>query len=116
MNPKKVRGIGALVASWSIYTYMPYITVAFGHTMPLLGAVGAGLYGMLSFAESSIIRSMEFINEGEHQGKLLIVIGTTSFTSKKIIVDIKDIHSLASIDNDDIGYDENDKDDIVAVN
>ena len=39
----------------------------------------------------------------------------TSFTSKKIIVDVKDIFSIASMDNDDIGYDDADKDDIVAV-
>lgn len=115
LNPKKVRGVGAFALSYSIYAYLPYITVVAGTTLPVLSAVAAGLYGLLAFAESNIINTIEFINEGEHQGKLLINIGLTSFTSKNIIVDIKDIHSIATMDNDDIGYDENDKDDLVGV-
>jgi hypothetical protein len=110
-----VRGVGAFALSWSVYAYLPYISVVAGTTVPVLGAVAAALYGMMSFAESSIIRSIEIIKEGEHQGKLLISIGVTAFTTKNIIVDIKDIFSLATTDHDDIGYSDNDKDDIVAV-
>jgi len=47
-----VKGIGAFASAWGLYAYSPYLAVYMGATMPMLGAVFAGVYGMLSFSES----------------------------------------------------------------
>ena len=51
LNPKRLKGVGAFVASYSIYSYLPYIAVSLGSTVPIVAACAAGLYGMLAFTE-----------------------------------------------------------------
>jgi hypothetical protein len=51
LNPKRLKGVGALLASYSIYSYLPYIAVSVGSTAPIVVACAAGLYGMFAFAE-----------------------------------------------------------------
>lgn len=51
LNPKRLKGVGALFASYSIYSYLPYLAVYAGATMPVIAACAAGLYGMLAFSE-----------------------------------------------------------------
>ena len=52
LNPRRLKGLGAFVSAYGLYAYAPYLTVMVGTTAPILGAVTAGLYGMLSFSES----------------------------------------------------------------
>ncbi len=52
LNPRRFKGIGAFASSYALYSYAPYLAVYCGSTVPILGAVFAGLYGMLSFSES----------------------------------------------------------------
>lgn len=61
---------------------------------------------MLAFSESQIVNTIKIIEQGEHTGKLLINIGTSPVASHNIIVDIKDIQSVVSLHNDDIGEDD----------
>jgi len=48
---------------------LPYLAVFTGTTLPILGAVAATLYGILSFAEQEFVKSIEVIKDGEHNGK-----------------------------------------------
>lgn len=91
MNPKRVKGLGAFAASYGVYSYLPYLAVYLGSTIPAVTALGAALYGMLSFSESEIVNEIRVIEEGEHEGKLRITIGLSALASKNIIVDVKDI-------------------------
>lgn len=52
LNPRRLKGLGAFASAWGLYAYAPYLAVYMGATMPMLGAVFAGVYGMLSFSES----------------------------------------------------------------
>lgn len=52
MNPKRLKGVGAFAATYSIYSYLPYLAAYLGSTVPVVAACAAAFYGMLSFAES----------------------------------------------------------------
>jgi hypothetical protein len=52
LNPRRFKGVGAFLASYGLYSYAPYLAVYCGTTVPMLGAVFAGIYGMLAFSES----------------------------------------------------------------
>ena len=64
LNPRKLKGLGSFLASYGFYSYAPYLAAYMGSTLPVLGAVVAGLYGMLSFAESQIINTITLIKDG----------------------------------------------------
>jgi len=51
LNPKRLKGATAFLTSYGIYSYLPYIAVYTGPTIPVVAACAAGLFGMLSFAE-----------------------------------------------------------------
>lgn len=106
LNPRRVRGLGAFATSFALYSYAPYIAVYCGATVPVLGAVFAGLYGMLSFGESQMVNSIKIIKDNsENNGKLLINVAESAFSSSDIIVDTKDVQSICALGDDDMGDD-----------
>lgn len=105
LSPRRFKGLGAFFGSWAMYSYAPYIALYTGTTFPVLGAVFAGLYGMLQFSESQIVNSIKIVREAENYGKLLITVGESAFSSSEIIVDVKDIQSIVALGNDDFGED-----------
>ena len=52
LSPRRFKGLGAFFGSWAMYSYAPYIALYCGTSVPVLGAVFAGVYGMLQFSES----------------------------------------------------------------
>src|SRR4051812_38076528 len=114
INVKRIRGVGALAFSASLYTYLPYIAAFTGSTVPVFGGFIAAIYGLLSMVEGHNIHSIEFISEaGPYDGKLLVKYSTSSFAKREVIVDAKDIKEVASLDNDTRGYNDNDTDHLV---
>jgi predicted PurR-regulated permease PerM len=51
LDPKKLKGIGALATTYGLYSYLPYIAAITGPTLPILTACFTGLYGMLAFSD-----------------------------------------------------------------
>jgi len=51
LSPKRFKGISAFIASYGIYSYLPYIAATFGSGLPIFAACASGLYGVLAFAE-----------------------------------------------------------------
>jgi len=106
LNPRRLKGLGAFASCFGLYSYAPYLAVYCGATLPMLGAVFSGLYGMLAFSESQIVNSIKIIKDGtENNGRLLIQVGNSAFTSSQIIVDVKDVMSIVALGNDDYGED-----------
>lgn len=106
LSPRRFKGVGAFAASFGIYTYAPYIAAYLGTTLPMLGAVFGGLYGMLAFSESQIVNSIKIIkDQSENHGRLNITVGDSAFTTSNIIVDVKDVVSIVALGNDDFGED-----------
>jgi len=106
LNPRRLKGLTGFATSFGLYTYAPYLAVYFGTTLPMLGAVFAGLYGMLAFSESQIINSIKLVkDQSEHHGRLLVTVGSSAFVSKDIIVDVKDVHSIVALGDDASGED-----------
>jgi hypothetical protein len=55
------------------------------------------------------VNSIKVIKDGsENHGRLLINVGNSAFTSSDIVVDVKDIHSMVALGNDDFGETGND--------
>ena len=50
-----------------------------------------------------MVNSIEVIKSGEHTGKLRINVSTSPFASRNIVADIKDVQSVVSLANDDLG-------------
>jgi hypothetical protein len=108
LNPRRFKGITSFIASYGIYSYLPYIAVyTGGSTIPILAACAAGFYGMLAFGESRIVNSIEVINGGANAGKLRVNVSSSILASHYIIVDIRDIHSVVSLGNNDLGDEDN---------
>jgi hypothetical protein len=106
LNPRRLKGLGSLAASFYLYTYAPYLAVTVGATLPVFGALATGLYGLLAFAENQMVQSIHVIKDGgENHGRLRIDIAETFLSSSKIIVDVKDIRSVVALGNDDLGED-----------
>ena len=115
LSPRRFKGLTSLAASFGIYSYLPYIAVyTGGSAIPIFAACAAGFYGMLAFGESRIVNSIEVINEGANSGKLRVNVSSSILASHYIIVDIRDIHSVVSLGNNDIG-DDNGENNIIAV-
>jgi hypothetical protein len=109
LNPRRLKGLGAFASALGLYTYAPYLTIYLGTTMPIFGAVAAGLYGMLAFSESQIVNSIILIKDGsENHGKLLVTVGESAFTTSQIIVDVRDVQSICALGNDDLGIENQD--------
>lgn len=109
LNPRRLKGVGALASSFYLYTYAPYLAVTLGSTAPVLGALATALYGLLSFSESQIVNSIHIIRDGsENHGRLRIKIDETVLASSEIIVDTRDIKSVVALGNDDLGEDNKD--------
>lgn len=109
LSPRRFKGVGAFLSAYGFYSYAPYLAAYMGSTIPVLGAVAAGLYGMLAFSESQIVNSITLIKDGsENHGKLLVTVGLSAFSSTDIIVDVKDVHSIVALGNDDQGIENQD--------
>jgi hypothetical protein len=54
-------------------------------------------------------------DQREHNGLLNINVGLSAFSSEDIIVDVKDIHSIVALGNDNLGV-ENQDGNVITVN
>jgi len=109
LNPRRLKGVGALASSFYLYSYAPYLAVSLGATAPVLGALFTAMYGLLAFAESQVVSSIHIIKDGgENHGRLRITINETVLSTSEIIVDTKDIKSVVALGNDDLGEDNKD--------
>ena len=105
LNPSRLKGITAFATSLGIYSYLPYMAVYLGSTIPVLSACAAGIYGLIAFGESNVINKINIEHEGNNAGKLRISVGTTTFSSRDLIVDVRDIKSVLSLSDNDLGRD-----------
>lgn len=103
LNTKRFKGIGALAATYGLYSYMPYIAVYLGATVPMVTACLAGFYGLYAFAETEIVNEMRVIESGEHAGKLLITKAISPFVSESLIVDVRHIKSVVALGDEELG-------------
>jgi hypothetical protein len=116
LNPRRLKGVGSLAASVYLYTYAPYLAVTLGSTAPVLGALATAFYGLLAFAESHVVQSIHIIKDGgENHGRLRISIAESFLSSSEIIADVKDVKSVMSLGNDDLG-EENKDGNVLLIN
>jgi hypothetical protein len=105
LNPSRLKGVAAFATSLGIYSYLPYIAVYLGSTVPVLTACAAGIYGLLEFGETNVINKINVVHEGENAGKLRITVGTTALASRDLLVDVRNIKSVLSLSDNDLGRD-----------
>mmetsp|Transcript_17786 Transcript_17786/g.17009 ORF Transcript_17786/g.17009 Transcript_17786/m.17009 type:complete len:143 (+) Transcript_17786:578-1006(+) len=89
---------------------MPYIAPFVGGSgLPILAACATALYGMLQLGEQHCVNFIEMVEEGEHKGKVRITVGKTMVRTYDILADPKDIMSVVSLANDDLGEEDLDQ-------
>lgn len=96
LSPLRLKGLGAFAATAYIYSYLPYIAVYLGSTVPVVAACAAGLYCVAAFSDNRVINEIRVIDQGDHQGKLLIQIAESPFVQSSIIVDPRHLQSVVS--------------------
>lgn len=96
MSPLRLKGLGAFAASAYIYTYLPYLAVYLGSTLPMLTACAAGFYGLAAFSDNRVVNEIRVIEGGDHSGKLQIKIAESPFVQSSIIVDPRDLQSVVT--------------------
>lgn len=114
LSPLRVQGLGAFALSATIYSYLPYMAVYLGSTLPILSACAAGIYGLLAFSDSNMVNQIRIVQQGEHSGLLEVDVATTALVSRKILVDVKNVHSVLALDNDNLG-EEDEGDNLLEV-
>lgn len=108
LNTRRFKGLGAFAASYGIYTYLPYIAVYLGSTIPMVSACFAGFYGLIAFAENQLINEIRVIPAGEHSGKLQVTRALSPFVSENLIVEVKNIKSVVALGDEELGEDSKD--------
>ena len=68
---------------------------------------GSAFGGIYSFRmATTCVNTIGIINDGEHAGKLKFNVSDSLISSRDLIVSVKDVHSMISLSNDDIGEDD----------
>lgn len=116
MDPSKLKGAGFFGLAGLGYAYYPYLVMHLGSNMTIFALTASCLGGMRYFAEGHpTINTIDIIRDGEHAGHLAINYQESLLSSKTIIADARNVMSLASLDEDDMG-EEDVESNILAVN
>jgi len=103
LDPNRLHGLGYFSAFGLGYWYHSALVMQFGSSLTTLGLTAAAVMGMRNLAPTSSVNTIQFVKGGENEGKLLINISTGLFASQNIIAEVKNIHGMCSLSNDDIG-------------
>lgn len=106
LNPNRLKGFAAFASSFYAYNNLVYLNLYFGNTLPLFGVAASAMYGMFILAEKQTISLIEVVREGEYAGKVKIAVQDSPFVSHNIYANAKDIQSIVSVGEDDIGADD----------
>ena len=106
LDPSRLRGLGALATSAFAYTHLVYLNLYFGSTLPILGIAASTIYGMLSFAEKQSVSAIQVVREGENAGMLRLTIQDSPLVSHKILANVRDVKSVMSLGDEDLGADD----------
>jgi hypothetical protein len=78
------------------------LSLLVGPTIPLFALAATTFYGMRSFNEAEFVSSIESLENGE----LKITVQKSPFVSYTITTNIKNVQSVCSLGEDDIGADD----------
>ena len=106
MNARRVYGLGSLTFAGLAYANMSTLSLMMGPTLPMLGIVGAAVYGARSLNERNFVSKIEYVNDGEFKGQLRVTIQKSPFVSYNVIMNPKFTKSICSIGEDDLGADD----------
>lgn len=102
LNPQRVKGLAAFGLTYLGLSNLTAISLAVGPTIPLIGLTATAFYGMTSFLETSTIKSIESLEDGN----LRFTIFKSPFVTYTITANVKSIRSICSLGDDDIGADD----------
>lgn len=103
LSASRVNGLAAWALAGATYFNFSSISLLLGPTMPTLAIVASAMYGARTFGVKNVVGQIDFVQEGEHNGKLRIKVQQTPFSSRSIIVDAKNTMSVCAVGSDDVG-------------
>ena len=102
LTPARGKGLLALGASAWAFTNMVTLTLMMGPTMPVVGILGATVYGMKQFQETKTISAIEKLDDG----MLKFTIQKSPIVSFTITAHVNDCKSVCALGDDDLGADD----------
>jgi len=102
LSPAKVKGLAAFGFSFYAYSNLAAITLLVGPTLPLFAIALGSIYGMKNFNDREVVSSIESIENGQ----LRIKIMKSPFVSYTITTHTKNVRSVCSLGDDDLGADD----------
>lgn len=102
LSPSRVRGIAAFGFSFYAYSNLIAISLMTGPTLPIVAIAASAFYGMRSFNEREVVSKIEAIDDGQ----LRITVLKSPFVSYSITTHPKNVKSVCSLGDDDLGADD----------
>ncbi len=108
LSQRRLYGLGSFGLAGFAYMHLSTLSMMLGPVAPVLGIVGATMYGARQFAESGMISRIDYIKEGEFKGLLRVSVQKSPFVSRTLIVNPKHTMAICSVGADDVGEEDAD--------
>ena len=108
MNAQRMYGLAAWGVAGATYFNMAQLTLMLGPALPTVAIVMSAMYGARAFAGRDVVSKIDYIQEGEHIGKLRLKVQKSPISSVNIIINPKYTMSVCSVGGDDVGEDDAD--------
>lgn len=98
------------MAAWAFagaaYANMAKLSLMLGPALPTIGIVMSAMYGARAFNMKNVVSQIDYIQEGEHIGKLRMKVYKSPFSSMNIVINPKFTMSVCAVGADDVGEDD----------
>ena len=108
LSAQRVNGLAAWAFAGATYFNMAQISLMLGPALPTAGIVFSFMYGARAFAMKNTISRIDYVEEGEHTGKLRMKVYKSPFKSSNIIINPKFTMSICALGGDDMGEEDAD--------
>lgn len=103
MSAARINGFAAWAFASATYFNMASISLMVGPALPTFGIVMSAMYGARLFYLKDVIGKIDYIEEGEHKGKLRMKVYKSPFSSFSAIINPKYTMSVCAVGADDVG-------------
>lgn len=106
LSATRLRGLGCFTFAGLAYANLATLNLMLGPTIPMLGIVGAAVYGARSLNEEQMVSKIEYVTEGEFKNQLRVTVNKSPFSSYTVIMNPKHTMSMCAVGADDVGADD----------
>ena len=102
---RTLKGISTLGITALGYLNMAQLSLLLGPNVATLGLIGTAVYGTSMFRESNTVSQIDYMTEGENQGKLRIKVQSSLVSSRWIVANANEVRSILNLTGSDFSQD-----------